>query len=52
MSDKQLWAWRFQQYSRERLSEIVRASKPGEESDHDLAAIEELARRAVEREAV
>ncbi len=49
---KQLWSWRFKQYSKERLSEIVRASKPGEESDHDLAAFEELARRKKESAAV
>lgn len=47
--DGELWRWRFKSYDKARLSEIVRSVKPGEETERELAAMAELATRAVER---
>lgn len=42
-----VWQWRFEQYSDEDLRQWIRRVTPGDESEIDLMAIEELAGRVV-----
>ncbi len=46
-----LWAMRYASYGDDELKEVIRGSVPGEESPAVLAAIEELAKRVVAKDA-
>lgn len=46
-----VWQWRFEQYSDDDLRQWIRRVTPGEETEIDLMAIEELAGRVVANDA-